>query len=118
MSRTVDPSLSRGIARRYLDTNNSLIGPTWWRAQEGRDIVGTCRQHRCDGLMVAQPTDEDGDARWYGAECLSCGHEVTFLDRLPALSRSSRRHEMPDGAWEQREQYLIKMSNLAKGKAA
>lgn len=117
MSRPEDPSLSRGIKRRFIDANGTIVGPAWYRAFEGKDVIGTCRERQCEGLMVALPNQADHEFVWYLAECLSCGHQVASPDGR-TLTRSSRRYEMPEGAWERRMQYLSKLAELGKKNAA
>jgi hypothetical protein len=110
--------LNSGVASRFVDTNGAIIGPAWYRAWEGKDIVGTCRQLRCDGLMVALPNQQEDRHVWYGAHCLSCGHEIAVREDKTIGRRSSRHQEMPEGTWAQRTEHLKKLAELGKREAA
>lgn len=104
---TPDPALNSGLSRRYLNSGQAIIGVLWNTALDTREIVGKCRQPSCGGLLQPLPTTTDGPDVWYVAECMNCCHEVASWNGL-TLARSSRRSEMPDGAWarhvEAREQ--------------
>lgn len=97
--------MTGGLSPRLLDTNGDIVGPAWYRAFEAREVIGRCRRMKCDGLLVAQATHTDEGTTWYGAVCLSCGQEVASRNGH-TLPKSSRRHLMPDGAWERRINYL------------
>lgn len=113
-----DP-LKTGISKRFVDTMGFLSG--WGRAVERKDIVGSCRQPNCGGLLQPLPTHQaingDTEIPWYGAECLNCGHEVWSPDGR-TLVRSSRRGEQPTGWWDRRMEHLRKLRDLSKGDAA
>ena len=98
----------RSSSSLFAGTLIVVVGPTWNREGEGKGVVGTCREPKCGGLLQAMPTHEDGTRAWYGAACLDCGHEV-WAPAGRLLRRSSRRTEMPEGAWEYREQLLTRL---------
>jgi len=106
-------SLNAGLSNRFVDGTGFIHGPAWNRAGEGLQVVGTCRQRGCPGLLLAQPTHQENNRTWYGAECNECGHEVVAPDGR-TLPRSSRRDEMPGGAWDRREELLKKLKEAAK----
>lgn len=106
-----DP-LACGIFHRFVDPDGTIIGPDWYRAWEAKDIVGRCRHAGCDGLLVAQPNHQQERHTWYGAECLSCGHEVAARDGH-TYRRSTRRTEMPAGMFEARLAILTETSRRA-----
>jgi len=67
--------------------------------------------------MVPWPTHTNSKEVWYGAYCLNCGHEIACKDGT-TLPKSSRRSEMPDGAWERRVELLTQLKALTKREAA
>lgn len=109
-----DP-LKAGIHPRRAD-GIRLYVHDWHRANDRREIVGTCRVRLCGGLMQAVDTQEDGGGiTWYGAECLNCGHEVVAPNGR-VLARSSRHHEMPDGWWGRRNETFKAEAEIRKRK--
>jgi len=102
--------LRRGLSRRLLDSTGIIIAPAWWRAADAGEIVGNCRQpmargKTCDGHLVADPTVEIGQMKWFQAHCQRCLHEVVAPNGK-TLPRSSRRDEMPEGAWDRRINHI------------
>lgn len=104
--------LRSGISARFVDNQGIIVSSAWNRAVEAKDLVGTCRQPRgksiCDGHLVADPTITVGRIHWYEAHCLVCQHVVSAPNGK-TLPRSSRRDEMPDGAWDRRMEAINKL---------
>lgn len=110
-----DKALQRGLYRRFLDGNGLVDQGTWSRARASKEVVGMCRRRRCDGLMVATPSEHDSSGRqWFTMQCLSCAGEAAVRADKPPLQRSSRREEMPPGFWARREAFLKAMYEQAK----
>jgi len=106
--------LRGGISSRLVDGHGMIHSQAWNRAVESKELVGSCRSPRgkavCEGHLVADPTITIGRITWYEAHCLECG-AVVVAPNGKTLPRSSRRDEMPDGAWDRRIEYLNKLSN-------
>ena len=105
-----DRHLSTGISRRMVDSVGIIIGPAWRRAADERELVGSCRQPRskgttCEGYLRALEPYTVDEHVWYEAVCLSC-HMVVVAPKGATLPRSSRRSQMPEGAWERRTKEL------------
>jgi len=102
-----DP-LKAGISHRFID-GIFINTPAWHHANDSRDIIGSCRQPKCGGLLQAIDTHTENKITWYAAECLNCGHEVTAPNGR-VLARSSRLNEMPDGWWSRRIDTLRRLA--------
>lgn len=95
-----DPS-KHGLYRRFLKDDGSLNTPSWNRAADGGEHVGTCRE--CGFYLLGSPTQQDGRITWYSAYCTNpaCGKE-TAAPNAEYLRRTSRHSHMPEGYWAQR----------------
>jgi hypothetical protein len=113
-NRPADKATERGLQRRFFDNDGLILGPAWYRAWEAKEVVGTCRVYGCDGLMVALRAHNDGLILWYGAECLSCWHDVAIRSDKPVLERSTRHAEMRSGTFARRERYLKAVHDAKK----
>lgn len=111
-----DEALKHGLSHRLIDNQDFIHSGEWNRLAERGGIVGTCRRPKCGGLMKGLPTHQEGKLTWYSAECLNCGAEIAAPDGK-TLQRSTRRDEMPSGAWDRRIDILAKLAELAKGAA-
>lgn len=107
-----DP-LKAGIHARRVDQQQFLHVADWHRANDAREIVGSCRQPGCGGFLQAVDTHQAGGITWYGTECMNCGHE-TAAPEGRVLRRSGRHQEMPDGWWSQRMTLLRKLAQLSQ----
>lgn len=112
--------LRNGLSRRLVDSMGIIIGPAWERAADGNELVGSCRQpgHKgnvCDGHLVTDPTIEVHKMIWYQARCLRCLHQIVAPNGR-TLPRSSRRGEMPDGAWELRMKHMAAIAAPMSGR--
>lgn len=110
--------LTSGLSARYTDNDGIIITAAWDRAVEAQEIVGTCRafdqtKRPCTGYLKARERYSVDSVTWCEAECMRCGAYVASPNGK-TLTRSSRRGEMPQGAWEQR----IKAIEKLFGKAA
>jgi hypothetical protein len=103
--------LRSGLSARFVDNQGIIIAPAWHRAVEGKELVGSCRATGCDGHLVPDETQTSGRLTFYTAHCIACGVTVVAPNGK-TLPRSTRRDEMPDGAWEIR----MKNMNAAFGK--
>ena len=99
------PHLHAGLSGRLVDSMGVIVRGAWWRAADGKELVGTCRQpagaNVCPGHLVAEYPEEVNGIWWYTATCLKCGYDV-IAPNGKVLPRSSRRSEMPEGGWERR----------------
>lgn len=98
--------LNAGLSHRLVDNTGTVVRSAWWRAAEGKELVGNCRQPAaggkiCPGHLVALHAEEHSGIWWFEATCLACGREVVAPNGK-VLPRSSRRSEMPEGGWERR----------------
>jgi hypothetical protein len=111
--RGADVALERGLSPRYVTAAGAIIDDMWRQAIVMRGIVGQCR--RCDGAMLAVECPPAGDHAWYTAVCAACGGEVALaVTPGVALRRSSRRDEMPSGAWQARLDLMKQLKQLIR----
>lgn len=103
----------KGVLRRLVDGDGFIMGPAWNREAEPGNVVGSCRQPNCGGVMVGVPTHIAGAITWYGARCLDCGSEIASPSGR-TLPGSARHWEMPEGAWVKRQQFLEKLASLGR----
>lgn len=106
-------ALNAGWSTKLHDNDLVIIGPAWDRAVDGQEIVGSCRTldqavRPCTGYLRAIDKVQIGAIWWYEAECMRCG-AVSASPNGKVLRRSSRREEMPEGAWTQRMKAIEKI---------
>lgn len=98
--------LTAGLSHRLVDNSGVIVRSAWWRAADGKELIGNCRQPAakgkiCPGYLVASFPEQVNGVWWYEATCLACGRDVVAPNGK-VLPRSSRRSEMPEGGWERR----------------
>jgi hypothetical protein len=107
-----------GLSSRLVDRMGVILLAEWRLAAPADEGLGLGRPPRgpgtCEGFLTALPLTEAANrTTWYEARCLACGHEYVSPNGR-VLPRSSRRFEMPEGLWDQRQTVWAKMFGPAK----